>query len=205
MLKRDYKTSGKDGYFHLYNRGNNNQNIFLDNADYEFFILKVKQNIYPDKTLQRMRPLPQGSFSLLSYCLMPNHFHLLLRQNNKYAAQQLLLRICTSYSKYFNKKYNGVGHVFQDRFKQITIDDDSQLLWLHAYINLNPVLDNITDNPKKYKWSSYNEVVSAEKGLLCDLNFINSQFKEKNDLIKFFKDALPVLKINKESRHHGFA
>ncbi len=124
MAKRDYKITGEDGYFHAFNRGNNLQNIFLDDEDYKFFIFKLKQNIFPDEGLKRMRPLPLGSYSILSYCLMPNHFHLLLRQNAKYPIQQLLLRVCTSYSMYFNNKHKRKGHIFQDRFKQAEVEDD---------------------------------------------------------------------------------
>lgn len=199
MNKRDYKRFGRGEYYHLFNRGNAFQNIFLDNEDYNFFISKTKQNLFPDETLKRMIPLPTGSFSLLSYCLMPNHFHLLLRQNNKYTPSQLLLRICSSYSKYFNKKYKKVGHVFQDKYKQVNVEDDGQLLWLYAYINLNPVLDKIVEKPEDYTWSGYNEFFSASG--LCDNGFINEKFKKKKDFIKFMQDALPILKINKNLRH----
>lgn len=77
------------------------------------------------------------------------------------------------------------------------------MIWLYAYINLNPVLDKITDNPKKYKWSSYYEIVSWCNDL-CDLNFLKKEFKESAEVMKFFKDALPVLKINKELRRLRF-
>lgn len=203
MPKRDYKTFGENGYFHVFNRGNNRQNIFLDEADYKFFILKMRQNLFPDESLKRMEPLPEKSFSLLSYCLMPNHFHLLLKQNKKYTAQQLLLRICTSYSKYFNKKYGMVGHVFQDRFKQVDIDDDEQLLWLQAYINLNPVLDKIVAQPEEHRWSSYNEILSGSSGF-CDKNFIQEKLESAERITKFMQDALPILKINKELRRFKF-
>ena len=175
----------------------------MDKDDYEFFIFKLKQNIFPDKTAKRTKPLPAGSFSLPSYCVMPNHFHLLLRQNNTYTAQQLLLRICTSYSKYFNKKYKRVGHVFQDRFKQVEINDEKQLLWLHAYINLNPVLDRITTKPENYQWSSYNEFFKSSDGL-CDKRFLIEQLGDDQGIKKFMKDVLPVLKINKELRKFRF-
>ncbi len=203
MPKRDYKNSGENGHFHAFNRGNNYQDIFLDEEDYKFFILKMKQNIFPEEGLKRMKLLPANSFSLLSYCLMPNHFHLLLRQNEKYTAQQLLLRICTSYSKYFNKKYSRVGHVFQDRFKQVDVYDKNQLLWLHAYINLNPVLDKIVEQPEKYKWSSYNEIVNAS-GSFCDKSFILGELGGAAEIKKFMKEALPVLRINKELRRFKF-
>ena len=203
MPKRDYKNFGENRYFHAFNRGNNYQDIFLDDEDYKFFILKIKQNIFPGTGLKRMKLLPAKSFSLLSYCLMPNHFHLLLRQNDKSTAQQLLLRICTSYSKYFNKKYNRVGHVFQDRFKQVDIYDNEQLLWLHAYINLNPVLDKIAEQPEKYSWSSYNEIINPIGGI-CDRSFILEKLEGASNIKKFIKDALPVLRINKELRRFKF-
>ncbi len=202
MHKRDYKLSGQGGHFHIFNRGNNKQNIFLDEEDFDFFCCKLKQNLFPDETLNRMSPLPAGSFSLLAYCLMPNHFHLLLKQNDQYAAQQLLLRVCTSYSKYFNKKYQRVGHLFQDRFKQVAVDNDEQLLWLHAYINLNPQLDKIIKEAGDYKWSSYQEIFVPTG--FCDSGFLNGKFNDKAEIIKFFKDALPVLKINKDLRRSQF-
>lgn len=203
MGKRDYKTTGQNEYFHIYNRGNNYQDIFLDDEDYKFFILKLKQNLFPDETLKRVRPLPEGSYSLLSYCLMPNHFHLILRQNKKYAPNQLLLRVCTSYAKYFNKKYKRVGHLFQDKYKLVNIEDDDQLLWLHVYVNLNPLIDKITDDIKNYKWSSYNEMVGMSKGF-CDKSFISERLKNPLEINKFFNDALPVLKINKKLRELRF-
>jgi len=203
MNKRDYKITGEDGYFHIFNRGNGLQDIFLDDDDYNFFLLKLKQNMYPDASLKRMHPLPEGSYSLLSFCLMPNHFHLLLRQNKKYAVCQLLLRVCSSYSKYFNKKYTKVGHVFQDRFKQINIEDDEQLLWVHAYINLNPVIDKVNKNAGDYKWSSYNEILGVSDGF-CDKSFILEKLKNPEGIKKFFDKALPVLRINKKLRSFRF-
>ncbi|MCG2686672.1 transposase [Candidatus Parcubacteria bacterium] len=203
MNKRDYKITGEGGYFHIFNRGNGLQDIFLDDEDYSFFIFKLKQNIFPDEKLKRMNPLPDGSFSILSYCLLPNHFHLLLRQNRKYTMQQLLLRVCSSYSKYFNKKYKRVGHVFQDRFKQVNIEDDEQLLWIHAYINLNPVIDKKIEDIKSYKWSSYNDIIGDPNGF-CDRSFMLEKLKDYSNIRKFFNDALPVLRVNKKLRNFKF-
>ena len=115
----------------------------------------------------------------------------------------MLLRICTSYSKYFNKKYNSVGHVFQDRFKQITVTGDRQILWLHAYINLNPVLDGYVDDPTKYAWSSYKELLGVRKGI-CDTQLFRNELHSKADVEGFMREALPVLKLNKELRYNGF-
>src|SRR3989344_2415277 len=106
MGNRDYKQFGAGEYYHIYNRGNNKNDIFIDNNDYAFFIARVRQNLFPSQNTKfRSQPLPEGSFTLVNYCLMPNHFHFLIRQNKELSTSKLILRICTSYSKYFNKKY----------------------------------------------------------------------------------------------------
>src|SRR5205809_297696 len=120
MKNRDYKKFGAGEYYHVYNRGDGKENIFLDDQDFMFFMLRLRQNLVPDEgSKDRIKSLPPNSFSLVSYCLMPNHFHFLLRQNADIPTTKLMTKVCTSYSMYFNKKYNKVGHVFQDQYKQI--------------------------------------------------------------------------------------
>src|SRR3989344_4815697 len=82
-----------------------------------------------------VRPIPKGSFTILAYCLMPNHFHILIRQNLKIPIGQLMIKVCTSYAKYFNHKYNRVGNIFQDTFKAKVIETDEYLSYLSAYIH----------------------------------------------------------------------
>ncbi len=197
--------TGQDGYFHIYNRGNNRQNIFLDEEDYKFFLTRLRQNLCPNEAPKRMRVLPQNSYTLLSYCLISNHFHILLRQNRELSPSALLLRICSSYSKYFNKKYKKVGHVFQDKYKLVNIYDDDQLLWVHAYINLNPFMESKKNNAKKkdYKWSSYNELLGLKKGI-CDVSFISKTLNGAVGIERFMKNALPVLRINKKLGNLNF-
>ena len=198
-MKEKYKQFGEGQYYHIYNRGNNKANIFIDEDDFSFFILRLKQNLFPDDKIKRIQPLPEGSFSLIAYALMSNHFHLLLRQNKDIPTSKLLARLCTSYSKYFNKKYERVGHVFQGRFKQVNIKDDGQLLWLTAYIHQNPCLSNIATKAKDYRWSSCNEYIKSPDGL-CEKGVILNQFDDKIKYLEFMENALPILKINKEAR-----
>ena len=70
---------------------------------------------------------------------MPNHFHILIRQNTDLSLTKIISKICTSYSKYFNKKYDRVGALFQDQFKSEHVAKNEYLLWLSAYIHLNPI------------------------------------------------------------------
>lgn len=158
MLTRDYKHCGPGEYYHIYNRGNAREDIFLDSEDYGFFLLRVAQNLNLTENFPRgFRPIDRGAFSLIAYCLMPNHFHFLLQQNSTIPTSKLIGKVCTSYSMYFNKKYRRVGHIFQDQFKQKNIPSNRYLLALSSYIHLNPVDAKITTDVWAYKWSSIRE------------------------------------------------
>ena len=121
----------QDGHYHIYNRGNRKQDIFLEEADYIGY-------------LERLRKYKKEyKVSVLCYCLMPNHIHLLLKQDSEIPLYKFLHPLHTSYSMYFNKKYNKVGHLFQGRFKQKEVDKDEYLLRLSSYINLNPLIGGL--------------------------------------------------------------
>jgi len=199
MKYRDYKENGENIYFHVYNRGNRKENIFLDKEDFNFFILRLTQNIRPDiGTPKRMMVYPCETFSLLAYALLPNHFHLLIRQNKDIPIHKLILKVCTSYAIYFNKKYNKIGHVFQDQFKQKMVESDAHLKWLSAYIHQNPVLHNVSKNLKDYKWTSYQEYFNLENfDKLCEKNILIDQFDNQLDLLNFTDKNLNILKENK--------
>jgi len=150
MNYRDYKNFHIDGFFHVYNRGHNKDLIFRDDDDYRFFLSRARQLLGLQKTKgsRWICPLPPDTFSILCYCLMPNHFHLLINQKTNVSVSSFIGRLCTSYSIYFNKKYNRVGSIFQDQFKAKSVDSDVYLSHLSAYIHKNP------DAPYKWPFSS---------------------------------------------------
>lgn len=201
MKNRDYKKFGQGEYCHIYNRGNEKRDIFLDGQDFGFFMMRLKQNLLGEnyKGL-RSQALPADSFSLISYCLMPNHFHLLIRQNREIPTTKLMLRLCTSYSIYFNKRYERVGHVFQDQYKQVSVGDNAYLTWLSAYIHQNPKVAGMTDSPEDYKWSSYLEFAKNIDGI-CDKDIILNQFDIKNKYTTFVNESLEIIKNHKEVEH----
>ena len=204
MNNRAYKKFAVGSYYHIYNRGNGKENIFLDDNDFSFFILRLKQNLFPDKDQRifRSTPLPEDAFSLVNYCLMPNHYHFLIKQNKEIPASKLISRICTSYSKYFNKKYDRVGHVFQDQFKQVNVDDNDYLLWLSAYIHQNPSVAGLIKNPIDYKWSSFRLMGDGDKeSLIRDYEIILEQFENLNDYHKFVNSSFNLIKEKKEIEH----
>ena len=165
MNTRDYKLSAPGEFFHVYNRGNAKENIFLDEEDFKFFLLRLKQNLIPSDDVSRhFKPLPPNSFDLVAYCLMPNHFHFLIKQNTDLPISKLMGKLCTSYGMYFNKKYRRVGHIFQDQFRQINIDSNNYLAWLSAYIHNNPVDAGLTKKPEDWGWSSYSCFINSSSG-----------------------------------------
>ncbi|MEK7121282.1 MAG: transposase [Patescibacteria group bacterium] len=198
MNNRDYKNCSPGEFYHIYNRGNAKNDIFINDEDFKFFLLRLRQNLFPDEdSNNRIQHLPKGSFSLISYCLMPNHFHFIIKQNSEIPTSKLILKVCTSYSKYFNKKYERVGHVFQDRFKQVHINDNSYLIWLVAYVHQNPKVAGLIKNLKDYPWSSYRDFLGERGDNLCDKEIILSQFKNIKDFESFVEDSYDIIQDKK--------
>lgn len=158
----------ENGFYHVYNRGVEKREIFLDEKDYQAFlgILKayLEPEIKPDRTLLQGRALERiklhnlaQEVSLVAYCLMPNHFHLLLQQRFSNSITSLMRRVLTAYSMYFNSRYERVGSLFQGRFQAREVTNDEYLLHLTRYIHRNPVEAKIVkiQNLEKFKWGSY--------------------------------------------------
>jgi len=179
--------------------------VFKDDQDYFNFLKRIRLTLGQNNGLQkipskiRIYPLPENSFSVVCYCLMPNHFHFLIKQNGNVPISMLMNKACSSYSKYFNKKYDHVGHLFQDQFKAVHVGDDEYLLWLSAYIHQNPKIAGIADLTN-YKWSSYLDYVSypKERGVVvCDKDILLSKFKNSSEYEKYVDDSYEIIKSNK--------
>ncbi len=203
MGNRDYKKFSPGNIFHIYNRGNNKEKIFLDDQDNKAFLFRLgiclgleekhlKENnlIAMPHSRIRITDVSKDDFRVYAFALMPNHFHLLIEQTKDIPISKLILKLCTSYSKYFNKKYRRVGHVFQDCFKAVLIKDTAQLMWTSSYIHTNPEKDGIVKHSKDYKWTSYNDYASernlpiVSKGLLLEIFGGKQEFIEQNSYVK---------------------
>lgn len=128
-------------YYHVYNRGVEKRRIFMDEDDYAVYLNLLKRYLSPQPTKDssgRLYDSLHDEAELLAYCLMPNHFHLLFYQINETAITRLIQRVNTTYTMYFNKKYQRVGHLFQDCYKASLILHESYLLHISRYIHLNP-------------------------------------------------------------------
>lgn len=166
--------------YHIYNRGNRKSDIFIDDRDYKRFIKRLKE--YKE----------DYDINLLCFCLLPNHFHFLLKAPNESSITSFMLRLCTSYAKYFNIKHDLVGRLFQERFRAKLVDTDEYLLHLSRYIHLNPISadlavltslrttpgverEKIREKLKQYPWSSYSEYLKMQNDL-CTTETILSYF-----------------------------
>ncbi|OGE66824.1 hypothetical protein A3H85_01720 [Candidatus Daviesbacteria bacterium RIFCSPLOWO2_02_FULL_40_8] len=155
----------KSGLYHIYNRRLQKQPIFTDRKDYSHFLQtffyyqienpKPKFSTYRISKLFKIDP-SKKIVDIICYCLMPNHFHLLVTQLRDGGVSEFMRRFIHSYTKYRNIKYNLQGPIFQGIFKAVEIETDEQLLHLSRYIHLNPVVSCLINNPDLYPWSSYN-------------------------------------------------
>jgi len=138
-------------YYHIFNRGINKRRIFLDDKDYAVFLNLFKRYLdsEPSKDNKgREYEWLHERVELLAFCLMPNHFHLLIYQADAEAMTRLTRGVFTSYTSYFNKKYRRIGPLFQDVFKAKRIAQEDYLLHISRYIHLNP------DQYDKWQFSS---------------------------------------------------
>ncbi|MFA6251751.1 MAG: transposase [Candidatus Paceibacterota bacterium] len=186
-------------YYHIYNRGNSKQIIFHNDHDYQYFIkllylsnstnnFKI-QNITGDKlSFDR----GQNIISLGAYCLMPNHFHLLITSKIENGISKFMQKLTTGYSMYFNKKYKRSGVLFEGKFKSQHAGDDIYLKYLFSYIHLNPIKliqsdwkeVGITNKLQalnfleNYRYSSYLNYI--------DINRIENVLIQKKDFPNYF-------------------
>ncbi len=171
--KNSRKEYGAGGHYHVYNRGVNKSSIFLDEQDFKVFLGYLKLYLEPpnlqgqalqDENGRTIPPSKEpknymGEIELLAYCLMPNHFHLLIKQNTDRGIAEFMQSLIQRYVMYFNKKYMRVGGLFQSRYKSVLIEDENQFVYITKYIHRNPI-DILpaklgTAGYEVYRYSSY--------------------------------------------------
>ncbi|MCU0244857.1 MAG: transposase [Acidobacteria bacterium] len=149
-MSRQLRIDYPGAFFHVYSRGNRRQEIFLSDDD-RFFFLKILGDAVLDFGIR-----------FHAYCLMPNHYHLLI-EDLYGALSKALHAINTRYTVYFNKKNDRCGHLFQGRFKSILVEAETYAWELVRYIHLNPVRAGLVSRPEQYHWSSHQEYVGGKQ------------------------------------------
>lgn len=204
-------------YYHLYNRGVLKQTVFLDKRDYTRFLclilyfqsLVTLPNIgrYTTNYVQHSvlnisgkitnKIIDERHVALNAFCLMPNHFHLLVYEKEEGGIARYMQRVLNAYTKYFNTKYKKTGHLFQGPYQAVHVQNNEQLLHLSAYIHKNPrELKSWKDSEVKYQWSSYQDYQLENRwGLLLDNEVIIGQFSSLDKYKKFVKTSLAKEKV----------
>ena len=199
-------------YYHVFNRGVDKRAIFEDINDIQYFLNRLTDLNIDDSgtrlTTQRFKRKgekincldQQKLVSIIAYCLLPNHYHLILKQESENGISKFMQKLGTSHTMYFNAKHNRSGSLFQGKFKANMIDGDFGLPILSVYVNLNYIHHKI--NPKtSLVRSSISEYLAPESGeYICnedELNAVISEIGSRNEYQKFAKQTSKVFGANK--------
>lgn len=177
-----------DTYYHVYNRGHNKDSLFIDDQDYEYFVFLLRRCYGPVQVKSSDgRPFPWfgDQIRLNAFCLMPNHFHLLLYQGADVTAlSKSMQSLATTYSMYFNKKYQRRGSIFESVFKASPILNDSYLQHITRYIHLNP------KEFASWRYSSYQDYTGTYARDWVDAGPILALFAKPEQYRAFAEDYI---------------
>ncbi len=192
-------------FYHVYNRGNSKQDIFKDNLDKERFqaLLFLANGVTPfvfrEVAKDDAYDFERGNQLVYigAYCLMPNHFHILLTPAVEAGVQTFIQKLSTGYSMYFNRKYKRTGVLFEGKFKAQHVEGDEYLKYLFSYIHLNPIkliqsdwkecgirdLERARKYLNEYKYSSLNDYLSARpESVIVEPNKFPEYFKGREEV-----------------------
>lgn len=207
--KNSRKTYTEQGYYHIYNRGVEKRSIFLDSQDYGVFLSYLKEYLSPkdekaliarfddpnisykekDKILKLLRLNNfYNEIYLQAYCLMPNHFHLLIKQSSALSIDKFMNSLALRYAIYFNRRYKRIGRLFQDVYKAVSVETDEQFLHLSRYIHQNPL--NKNQSPQK---STLSDFLSQPSSYPEYLNQRKSNWITTEEILSYFSKTNPKL------------
>lgn len=183
-------------YYHIFNRGVEKRRIYLIGRDYKRFIdsmfyyqysgIKPKFSRFdPKKDKLKNKKLVR----IAAYCLMPNHFHLLIKQLEDGGISKFMGQLCNSYTKYFNTKNERIGPLLQGNFKSVWVESTEQLLHVSRYLHLNPYVAGLLNKESFYPYSSLQEYIQGETGVLNN-ELVLDQFETANQYKTFVFDQL---------------
>lgn len=187
--KNIVKVYKENSFYHVYNRGIETGLIFRNQKDYTVFLYFLKRYLNPppedpNMISPRWKSDIFDKTQLIAYCLMPNHFHLMIKQFTKEAMTDLMRSVGTSYVAYFNKRYDRNGPLFQGNYKAVLVETESYLLHLTRYIHLNPLEPNRVGPRTRldlvsYPYSSYGDYLGKRK----------TGWVHPEEILAFFKTA----------------
>ncbi len=198
-------------YYHIYNRGVGKKIIFKDDRDrirFLFLILYfqaennfpqisriissyVKHRVFNASNDVKNGIIKERFIELTAFALMPNHFHLIVKETKEGGIGKYMQRVLNSYTKYFNTRYNISGHLFEGPYKAVHVEDNKQLLYLSAYIHLNPrELNEWYKKEDGFPWSSYQDYIKENRwSEILKTEIILEQFKDKKEYKNFIQTS----------------
>lgn len=205
--------------YHIFNRGIEKKPTFTDKREYERAFITLDFYRYQNPALRlakaldleiglreeffsRLRKEGNKLVEILSYCLMPNHFHLLVKQLQEQGIKTFLSNFSNSYTRYFNTKHRRIGPLFQGIFKAVRVEDDEQLIHVSRYIHLNPVASFVLEeeNLADYYWSSLPEYLRGKEGI-CAKELILDLFSSTKKYREFVYDQIDYAKKLEAIKH----
>ena len=174
------------GIYHIYNRGSHRVSIFREPGNYLFVLRKIT---HYSKEL---------NLTLLAYCLLPNNFHFLIRQDGDQPAGMLSQRVFNSYSKAYNKRYQHSGTLFEGPYRVKPVVQLAHLIHLCRYIHANPVKDRMVAEPEDWPYSNYLEWIGERDENLVDRDFVREYFDPPACYAEFVREYLLARKMPME-------
>ncbi len=213
MPRRENISIGE--YYHIYNRENSKQNLFLEERDWVRFLFLILYLQSPISFNNSGRPvsyfvghrkfntenkdvIKNRYVELINFCLMPNHFHITAREIKEGGISRYLQRVQISYTKYLNTKHGKSGHLFQGAFNAVRVKNNEQLLHLSAYIHRNPrEIKEWKNKEHQYPWSSYQDYIKENRwGELIKREIISDQFSDKKEYFDFVETSGTKLSLD---------
>ncbi len=208
---RNLKFANKE-YYHIYNRGTDKRDIFMDKEDIWRFLeyLEVLNSVniigsiyalsFKKSKNIKLRSSAPKLVNIVAYCLNQNHFHFILEQVEENGISKFMHRLSTGYTNYFNEKNERSGSLFQGTYKAKHIFSNEYLLHLGVYINLNnKVHEGMNkDWMKDLPFSSFSEYINIRTKGVCKKDIIIKQFKNSNDFSRYCFEILPIIQKRKE-------
>jgi REP element-mobilizing transposase RayT len=172
-------------YYHVFNRGANRRPIFLSSENYLYLTGKIEK---------------YASFGIrvVAYCLMPNHYHFLLRQTGDYSVSEFMQSVFNAYTKAFNKMYKRTGTLFEGPFKAIEVLKEDHLMHLCRYIHRNPLEAGLVRDMSDWPYSNFAEWTGKRTGNLVDRDFMNEYFPEYSKYEAFVLEYQSIEKQDEE-------
>ncbi len=173
------------GHYHIFNHGANRQPIFRENENYRFLLCRVKA------------AAAEWRVSVLAYCLMPNHYHFVLRQDGERSVSGFMQAIFNSYAKAFNKRYKRTGTLFEGPYWALAVTTEEYLTHLCRYVHRNPLNANLIAHLSEWPYSNYPEWIEARQGALVDRDFVRSRFPTPKAYERFVLEYTPPERLER--------